>query len=247
MIVRMARALGMIAIVATISFAPACTVSPQPLPPPIDVGIDQSRIALRIEGTTPHLVGSPGAITITPADAEATVDFVNLSHVGPTSAALAARDGSFDLPVSIAPTQTGRLTATARSARSAPVDLYFSDTGDGLTFGPPRPPLTDCLLIEPTLVDFGSVSVGSAPLRRDVVVTNRCSEAVALVEVALRPELPPLSVASTPTDPLASQASATVTVTFDPRAAGTVRSNVAFRIDSPTAGTRAVIVTGEAR
>lgn len=179
--------------VLTLLACVACTVSPQPLPPPVTtpdaaVAIDIAGITLTPNGPDGvKLRGAKGTVRVTGrAPATGSLDVVSLSG-SPTAVLLdVAEDGSFEGVLSTQLSDELRLQATVYETRSPSLDVTVQSTGDSNEVVSPTRPLADCLKLTPAVdVDVGGVNVGRARTTA-VLVENACTKDVTIASAEAR-------------------------------------------------------------
>lgn len=163
--------------------AAGCVISPQPLPPSIDV----SKITAELTSSGPDievldtvvLVGAPGAVS--PGGAQ--LHAVNLDAGDGPIATVVSADGSFQVSRPGLPADVFRLRAFHDGLWSEPADLVVP-VEDG-PVGPPDLPLAECLALDPA----GTIDLGPVPLAStaegSLEVRNGCREAVRIEALVL--------------------------------------------------------------
>lgn len=191
---------------------PACSLRPQPEPPPVDPGPVIDADLLTATPTSPsamvsgNIEGAPGA-----SPAGALLRGYNLERSDAPAETVAAPDGSFLLLLDVIEGEEVRLEVLADEARSKPLDVII---GSGIS-NPTRSvrALADCLSIAPALeLDLGQV--GSAMVERNIVIANGCSFEVTVGAVGMRAPMDGLTVTFAQPMPIASGASAPVLIQY---------------------------------
>jgi len=193
----------------------SCGPSPVPTPPPGDIGIFSEGIELaETEPGTLRLSGIADTV-IGPADQIEVLNGGDDSGLVSVTSAPVAADGSFEVTFAGTLADVVRVQAFGPEGRSVPVDLK-SDAAGGVE-PVSEPP---CGIISPALeLDLPAVAVGQ-PSSGTVTLESNCAglgfDGLALVDDAEWTFDVDVGV---PTD-LTPGATATITVTFTPQAAG---------------------------
>ncbi|MFO0618284.1 MAG: hypothetical protein U0414_37165 [Polyangiaceae bacterium] len=164
---------------ATLLGAPACVVSPQPLPPIVPT-IDVAKLSLTSISPTVVLHGAPGAVT-----ADATFSALGITS-SKTDSVVVSPDGSFDLTLTDDAAQLYRVEASLDGEHSVPIDLEAPGTAvDGLSIAPASPAYAECLTIDPaTVTDRGAVKAGQSQAFA-IQLQNGCAEDLTVDDVHL--------------------------------------------------------------
>ncbi len=156
-----------------------CTVSPQPLPPEIEVA------ALRLETSGPGRVRLRGA-----ADSVhgARLRVTNLGTAAPPSDVTVAADGSFEVELDGALADVLRLQAIEGDARSALLDVTGTADGAPVAIAPVPAP---CLSLDPP-DELAGAPVDLADPVQILVATarNDCPDDVTIADIPFRAAQP---------------------------------------------------------
>lgn len=166
--------------VAALGVLASCVVSPQPLPPSIDVSkltIDPTSGTIRIHGNARAVTGG------------ATLSALPATGTGAAAQAAVAADGTFDAVVAPDPANVYRLEASLNGLLSEPVDISVPNGFNGFKAGPAAPvtpPYASCLRVQPSPVAVaGDVHVGAtAPIA--IELENGCTQDLAVDDAHLR-------------------------------------------------------------
>ncbi len=166
---RFGRALALVVLAAAL--LAACSISPQPVPPPVDepISIQAELITVVDDGTGAGVVmrGQPGAVT---PGAEV-LRAVNRITVGPAIDVPVLPDGGFELFVQGTSKDAFRAQARKGDSYSDPVDVQ--GLGDG-TVAVVDPGLGSCVQVDPPQeIVFPATPVGGAEIL-PVRVRNTC-------------------------------------------------------------------------
>jgi hypothetical protein len=226
-----------------ISFLCACSLRPQPEPPPAQPHVVPT--LLSAEPASPaamtggSLSGAPGAVS-----PGATIRAYNLDTSLPPSETIAAPDGSFEMLLDMLPGDEVRLQATLDGARSKPLDVVI-----GETVGVPSPasrPFAACLTTADE-ISFGVIPQGS-DVDRSVTLSNACAVDVTLSAIEMRRPVAGLGVV-TDALPIVVEAGSsyawTVRVQVPPGTSGEIEDVLIVEVDAPERNRRPVTLRAD--
>jgi hypothetical protein len=157
-----------------------CVVSPQPLPPSIDV----SKLTVDPQTGTIHIHGDARAVT-----SGASLSLLAATGTGAPSRVQVAPDGSFDALVQPDPANLYQLEASLHGLFSEPVDIAAPMGFNGFKPGPAQTaaqPYASCLRVQPSpAAELGDVHVG-ATSSVAIELENGCTQDLAVDDVRLR-------------------------------------------------------------
>ena len=172
------RYIGLLAVAAFASLA-SCVVSPQPLPPSIDVSkltVDPTSGTIRIHGNAKAVTGG------------ATLSALAATGTAAATQAHVAADGTFDAVVTPDPANIYRLEASLNGLFSEPVDISVPNV-NGFAAGlaeKAAEPYASCLHVQPSPVAVaGDVHLG-ATTSIAVDLQNGCAQDLAIDDAHLR-------------------------------------------------------------
>jgi len=160
-------------------FILACSISPQPLPPPeTSLSVQLSELQADNSSGSPALVGKAGSVNNPPAS----IRVWPLDDSLQEYSAKVNADGSFLLPL---PSPWGisyRIQAERDSLFSAPVDITVGNT-EGPVSG--YTPTSDPCVVVPAAMDYGQVAL-SVPVDSTVQVENSCDQSVEITNIFIK-------------------------------------------------------------
>ncbi len=221
----------------------ACSLRPQPEPPPAQPdlvpGLLSAEPTLPAAMTGGSLSGAPGAVS-----PGATLRAYNLDNSLPPAEAIAAPDGSFEMPFDMFPGDEIRLQAHLEGARSKPLDVVI-----GETTGVPSPasrPFSACLTAADE-ISFGALPQGS-DTERSVVLSNDCAFDVTLSAIGMRRPVAGLTVVND-APPIVVEAGSsyawTVRVQAEPGSSGEIEDVLIVEVDAPERDRRPITLRAD--